>query len=288
MVDALNVTINAVMISALYALVAIGFTLIFGVGGVLNLAHGANITIGAFTAFYVTTAVGLGIWVGAIAALVVAGLFSAALYAGMIRWVQDEPITVMILTLVASIAVEQFFLVLEGTQPKALPSLLSGQLSLAGNTVQANQALAFLLSWVLIGLLVAGVHYTRTGKAVLATSMSTKGAALVGIESDRMYLYTWLLAGMLAGIAGVFLGSFRTATYTMGRGPLILSFSIVVLGGIGSIRGSVVGAYLIGFLEVFTVSYVDSSLSGLASLVVLVGVLLFKPEGLFGRELAEA
>ncbi|WP_440008202.1 branched-chain amino acid ABC transporter permease [Halomicrococcus sp. SG-WS-1] len=288
MVDALNVTINAVMISALYALVAIGFTLIFGVGGVLNLAHGANITIGAFTAFYVTTAVGLGIWAGAVAALLVAGLFSAALYAGMIRWVQDEPITVMILTLVASIAVEQFFLVLEGTQPKALPSLLSGQLSLAGNTVQANQALAFLLSWVLIGLLVAGVHYTRTGKAVLATSMSTKGAALVGIESDRMYLYTWLLAGMLAGIAGVFLGSFRTATYTMGRGPLILSFSIVVLGGIGSIRGSVVGAYLIGFLEVFTVSYVDSSLSGLASLVVLVGVLLFKPEGLFGRELAEA
>ncbi|RBI62299.1 branched-chain amino acid ABC transporter permease [halophilic archaeon] len=288
MVDALNVTINAVMISALYALVAIGFTLIFGVGGVLNLAHGANITIGAFTAFYVTTAVGLGIWAGAVAALLVAGLFSAALYAGMIRWVQDEPITVMILTLVASIAVEQFFLVLEGTQPKALPSLLSGQLSLAGNTVQANQALAFLLSWVLIGLLVAGVHYTQTGKAVLATSMSTKGAALVGIESDRMYLYTWLLAGMLAGIAGVFLGSFRTATYTMGRGPLILSFSIVVLGGIGSIRGSVVGAYLIGFLEVFTVSYVDSSLSGLASLVVLVGVLLFKPEGLFGRELAEA
>ena len=288
MTGILNTVVNASLISALYALVAIGFTLIFGVGGVLNLAHGANITIGAFTAFYVTSALGLGIWSGAVAALLVAGLFSAALYAGMIRWVQDEPITVMILTLVTSVAVEQFFLVLEGTQPKAIPSLLSGQLSFAGSTVQANQVLAFLLSWVLIGLLIAGVHYTQTGKAVLATSMSTKGAALVGIESDRMYLYTWLLAGMLAGVAGVFLGSFRTATYTMGRGPLILSFSIVVLGGIGSIRGSVVGAYLIGFLEVFTVSYVDSSLSGLASLVVLVAVLLFKPEGLFGRELAEA
>jgi branched-chain amino acid transport system permease protein len=288
MVDLLNTTVNAVMISALWALVAIGFTLIFGVGGVLNLAHGANITIGAFTAYYVTTALGFGIWTGAVAALVVAGLFSAALYAGMIRWVQDEPIMVMILTLVSAIAVEQFFLVVEGTQPKAIAALVPGQVSLAGISVQSNQVLAFFLSWLLIGGLFAAIQYTWTGKAILATSMSAKGAALVGVESDRMYLYTWLLAGMLAGVAGVFLGSFRTASWAMGRQPLILSFSIVVLGGIGSIRGSVVGAYLIGFLEVFTVSYVDSSLSGLASLVVLVAVLLVRPEGLFGRELAEA
>ena len=288
MVDILNTTVNAVMISALYALVAIGFTLIFGVGGVLNLAHGANITVGAFTAYYVTTALGFGIWTGAFAALIVAGLFSAVMYSGMIRWVQDEPIMVMILTLVASVAVEQFFLVTEGSQPKAIASLLPGQISVGGITVQRNLALAFVVSWLLIGALFVAIRYTQTGKAILATSMSTKGAALVGIESDRMYLYTWLLAGMLAGVAGVFLGSFRTASWTMGREPLILSFSIVVLGGIGSIRGSVVGAYLIGFLEVFTVSYVDSSLSGLASLVVLVSVLLVKPEGLFGRELTEA
>ena len=288
MTDILTTTINAITISALYALVAIGFTLIFGVGGVLNLAHGAILTIGAFTAYYVTGALGLGIWTGAAAALVVAGLFSAALYVGMIRWVQDEPIMVMILTLVTGIAIEQVFLVTVGTQPKAIPSLLSGQLTLAGNTVQTNQALTFVLSWVLIGALLVAVNYTRTGKAILATSMSTKGAALVGIESDRMYLYTWLLAGALAGIAGVFLASVRTAGWAMGRGPLVLSFSIVVIGGIGSIRGSVIGAYLIGFLEVFVVSYVDSSLSGLASLVVLVVVLLVRPEGLFGRELAEA
>jgi len=288
MVDILNTTVNAVMISALYALVAIGFTLIFGVGGVLNLAHGANLTIGAFTAYFVTNAFGLDIWVGLAAALAVAGLFSAAMYAGMIRWVQDEPIMVMILTLVTSIAVEQFFLVTEGTQPKAIASLVPGQASIAGVSVQLNLLLAFVVSWLLIGGLFAAIQFTQTGKAILATSMSTKGASLVGIESDRMYLYTWLLAGALAGIAGVFLASFRTASWTMGREPLILSFSIVVVGGIGSIRGSVVGAYLIGFLEVFTVSYVDSSLSGLASLVVLVAVLLVKPEGLFGRELAEA
>jgi len=288
MVELLTTIINAVMISALYALVATGFTLIFGVGGVLNLAHGATLTVGAFAAYYTTTALGLNIWVGTVAALLVAGLFSAVLYLGLIRWVQDEPIMVMILSLVTAISIEQFFIVVEGTQPKAIPSLIPGQLAFAGVSVQANQFLAFLLSWVLIGGLIVATNHTQTGKAILATSMSTKGAALVGIESDRMYLYTWVLAGALAGIAGVFLGSFTTASWAMGRQPLVLSFSIVVLGGIGSIRGSVVGAYLIGFLEVFTVTYVDSSMSGLASLVVLVVVLLVRPEGLFGRELTEA
>ncbi|MGZ0747706.1 branched-chain amino acid ABC transporter permease [Haloparvum sp. AD34] len=288
MVDLLTTIINAVMISALYALVATGFTLIFGVGGVLNLAHGATLTVGAFAAYYTTTALGLNIWIGTVAALLVAGLFSAVLYLGLIQWVQDEPIMVMILSLVTAISIEQFFIVVEGTQPKAIPSLIPGQLAFAGISVQANQFLAFLLSWVLIGGLIVATNYTQTGKAILATSMSTKGAALVGIESNRMYLYTWVLAGALAGVAGVFLGSFTTASWAMGRQPLVLSFSIVVLGGIGSIRGSVVGAYLIGFLEVFTVSYVDSSMSGLASLIVLVVVLLVRPEGLFGRELTEA
>jgi len=281
-----GVVVNALMISALYALVAIGFTLIFGVGGVLNLAHGASITIGAFAAYYVSSVFGLGIWAGALAALVVPALFSAAMYLGMIQYVEDNPITVMILTLVTFIAVEEVVKIVAGTQAVAIQSLLTGQVAI-GNGLEANRLLVFALSWVLIGLLFAVVNYTRTGKAILATSMSSKGAALVGIESDRMYLYTWILAGAFAGIAGLFLASLQTANWSMGRTPLVLSFSIVVLGGIGSIRGSVVGAYIIGFLETLTTSYVDSSLTGLASLVVLVLILLVKPEGLFGREFTE-
>ncbi|MDY7081039.1 MAG: branched-chain amino acid ABC transporter permease [Halobacteria archaeon] len=117
--------------------------------------------------------------------------------------------------------------------------------------------------------------------------MSEKGASLVGIRSDRINLLTWVIAGALAGIAGMALGSQLGATFDMGRNPLILSFSIVVLGGIGSIRGSVVGAYLIGFLEVFVIQFISNDLTGIAPLLVLVLVLLVKPEGLFGRELAE-
>ncbi len=285
-VDVLQILVNGVIRSALYAVVAVGFTLIFGVGGVLNLAHGASITIGAFAAFYVAGTAGLGVGAALVAAMLVPAAFGVVMYLGMIRFVEDEPIMVMILTLVVSVAVEQVVIVVEGTQPKALPVLLSGTVEFGGASTQRNLLVVFAISWLVIGGLFAFVNYTRQGKALLATSMSHRGAALVGIDARRINLLTWALAGALAGMAGLFLGSFQGAHWAMGRNPLILSFSIVVVGGIGSIRGSVVGAYLIGFLEVLTTSLVDSSLQGLAPLVVLVLVLLVKPEGLFGRELA--
>lgn len=288
MVNALSIVVNAAIISALYALVAIGFTLIFGVGGVLNLAHGASITLGAFAAYYATGGVVQAGLAGAVvAAVVVPALFSAGLYKGLIERVQDQPIMVMILTLVTSIAVEQLLFVLEGTQPKAIPSLVGGVVTVGGSRFQRNLLVVFVLSWVVLAGLFLFIDRTRTGKAILATSMSTKGAALVGIESDRINLYTWVVAGALAGIAGLFLGSFQTANFMMGRDPLMLSFAVVVIGGIGSVRGSIVGAYLIGSLEVLTSSLVSSRLTGLVPLLALIVVLLVKPEGLFGRELVE-
>jgi len=287
MVDVANILINGVVISSLYALVAIGFTMIFGVGGTINLAHGAVITIGAFAAYFVTTA-GFGIWAGVLAAIAAPALFSVLLYKGFAERRSDNIVIVMILTLLVSIAVEETIRIAEGSQPKAIPTLVSGTTDILGNGVQNNLLVAVVLSWLLIGGLFAFINYTSTGKAILATTMSPRGAALVGIESSRINLYTWAIAGVLAGLAGLFLGSYQTANWAMGREPLILSFSIVVLGGLGSIRGSLVAAYIIGFLEVITTSAIDPRLSGLAGLVILVLVLLVRPEGLFGRELAEA
>ncbi|PSP97716.1 branched-chain amino acid ABC transporter permease [Halobacteriales archaeon QS_5_70_17] len=283
-----NIVVNGLIISALYAVVAIGFTLIFGVGGVLNLAHGASITVGAFGAYYVARVFGMGAWAGLVAGVLVAAAFGAALYLAMIRRMEDEPIMVMILTLVTAVAVEQFVLTVEGSQPKAIPALVGGVTRVAGTNLQHNLVVVFAVSWAIILALFLFVNYTDAGKALIATSMSRKGAALVGIESDRVNLATWVIAGALAGLAGVFLGSFQTAHWAMGRAPLVLSFTIVVLGGVGSIKGSVVGAYLIGFLEVITTRVFDPRLQTLVPLVVLLLVLLVKPEGLFGRELAEA
>jgi branched-chain amino acid transport system permease protein len=215
MVDVVNIVINGSVISSLYALVAIGFTMIFGVGGTINLAHGGIITVGAFSAYYVTNA-GFGIWAGVLAAIAVPALFSVLLYKGFAER-RDDIVIVMILTLLASIVVEEVIRIVEGSQPKAIPALVGGTTEMLGSTVQNNLIVVFVVSWLLIGGLFAFVNYTATGKAILATSMSPRGAALVGIESDRINLYTWAIAGLLAGIAGLFLGSYQTASWAMGR-----------------------------------------------------------------------
>jgi len=272
--------------SGLYALVAIGFTLIFGVGGVLNLAHGASIVLGAYGA-YLAASAGLGVGGAVVAALVIPAVFGALLYLTIIKRFEHEPIMVMILTLVTSVAMEQVVLNLFGAQPVAIPQFMTGNFTLAGTNVQYNLLAVFVMSWAIIIGLFLFINYTKFGKAILATSMSAKGASLVGIKSSRINLVTWIIAGALAGIAGMALGSQLGATFAMGRNPLVLSFSIVVIGGIGSIRGSVIGAYFIGFLEVAVIQYVSSDLAGIAPLLVLIAVLIVKPEGLFGRELAE-
>lgn len=284
MAGTISVLTNWLLISSLYAIVAIGFTMIFGIGNVLNLFHGASITIGAYTAHFVHTS-GNPLWLAILAGLAVPGVVNAILYLGAVNYIMDRPVTVMVITLILAIVVEEIILVFLGDTPKVVPAVFPGQTELLGTSVQTNRLFVFVVSWILIGLLLYFVNYTKTGKAIMATSMTKKGASIVGIDNQRMFLYTWITAGILAGAAGVFLASFQTASYNMGIDPLVLSFSIVVLGGLGSIRGSIIGAYLIGGLETLMTTYVGAGLNGLASLAVLFVILMIKPEGLFGREL---
>jgi branched-chain amino acid transport system permease protein len=278
-----NVIVNGLLLSSLHALVAIGFTMIFGIGGILNVAHGASITIGGFSMYYVAAVFGFSPWIGGFAALLVPGLFSVVVYVGLVRWIEDDPVVVVIMTLLVLLLVERFFLLVAGSQGKVVPVLLEGQLELGSLSIGLNRALAFVLSWVLVFALLYFVDRTRVGNAIRALSMSERGSALVGVNEFRVSVLTWFIAGMLAGVAGLFLSTFRTAGWDMGLNPLLLAFAIVILGGLGSIRGSVFGAYTIGFIEVLTTTYIDSRLTGLSSFVILVVILVAKPEGLFGH-----
>jgi branched-chain amino acid transport system permease protein len=280
----MGIVINWLLISALYAIIAIGFTMIFGVGNVINLFHGGSITIGAYSAHYALS-LGLPLWGGLLAGLVVPAFVNVLLYLGMIRPIQKKPIVIMVMTLILAVVLEHVILVSIGDSPRVIPSIVEGTTEILGSGVQINRIIVFAISWVLIALLLVFMKYTKVGKAITATSMDTKGAAIMGINSDRMFLYVWIIAGLLAGIAGVFLASFQTATYAMGMDPLILAFSIVVIGGLGSIRGSIIGAYLIGGVETVMVSVISPRLSGLAAMVILVVVIMVKPEGFYGREL---
>ncbi|GAA0274004.1 branched-chain amino acid ABC transporter permease [Halobacterium noricense] len=287
MVNGISLVTNWLLLSALYALVAIGLTLLFGIAGMLNLGHGASIVIGAFSAYYVTN-LGFSIWIGAAAAFVLPAVLNAVLYRGVVRKLETNSINQIILTLAITLLAHEIFYVLEGTVPKTIPSLVGGQTAILGQGVSKNRIAIFVLSWVIIGVVYYFVNHTRYGKAIKATGMTTKGASLSGINHEHINLVIWLIAGGLAGLAGLFLGSFQNVVYNMWESPLLLSFGIVILGGIGSVRGSIIAAYIIGFLEVFVITMVNTRLAGLASFAVLALVMLVRPEGLFGREFTEA
>lgn len=283
MVDVSTILINGIALSSLYALVAIGFTLIFGVGGILNLAHGGLITVGAFVGFLAVEA-GYGIGVALIAGPLVAAAAGGLLYDRVVKYVRDEPVIVMVLTIVAAFIAQHFLRVYVTRQDFVLPSLIESSLVVGSIEIRFVRIFLFTTSVAIIAGVFLFVNRTKLGKAILAASMNSRGSVLVGIDLDRINLYTWILAGGLAGYSGVLLAMLQKGNWQMGIDPLILAFSIVILGGLGSIKGSVVGALVIGMIETITVTVIDASLTGLSALLILVLVLLVKPNGLFGRE----
>lgn len=287
---AVGVLVEGAMISAVYALIAIGFTMIFGVGGILNLAHGALIMAGAYVfAIFVSgaafPAVQLNPVIGFIATTITLALLSLALYEILVRWIEDNVVITFLSTVVLAVASTELVIYYFGSSPISM-TLVSGALQFdsIGLSVRYIQITGFIVSWIAIGLLWYYVTQTDDGRSILATSMSERGAHLTGVNIHSVRAKTWLIAGALAGIAGIFLGSTGSASPLMWLNPLALAFIIVVVGGIGSIKGSVVGAYLIGYLEQITVTLLGHGFRGIPSLILLIMFMLYMPQGLFGRE----
>ena len=278
------------MISAVYALIAIGFTMIFGVGGVLNLAHGALIMIGAFAYLAVTSSAG-GIALPPVIGLVIAVAITAGasyvLYAGLVKYIEDNVVITFLATVVLALLLTELVIIQFGAEPSQLIPVVAGSfyIEAVGTRIRYVEVVAFVVSWIAIGLLWYYVTKTDEGRSILATSMSTRGAELTGVDLEKVKSRTWLIAGAFAGIAGVFIGTLQSTYPEMWLNPLALAFIIVVIGGIGSIKGSVVAAYLIGYLETASIELLGPSFQGVLSLIVLAIVLLILPHGLYGREL---
>jgi len=284
-VDVLTILVTGAMISSVYALIAIGFSLIYGVRGVINLSHGALIMIGAF-GYLIINGVAPE-WVAFIGAIAVAGLASLVLYLGLVRYTEHDVVITFLATVVVALIVQQLLTLQFSLAPRSLSPLVPGGIPVAGTRVRVYQIVAFVLSWVALGLLYLFVRRTKLGRSILATSMSEKGAKLNGVNVLYVNAATWLVAGAFAGFAGVFLGSLQSTSPTMWVNALGLAFIIVTIGGVGSIKGTIIAAYLIGFLETLTVSFVGAEWRGMFALLLLIGIIIARPQGLFGREFIE-
>ncbi len=288
---ALQILVDGFAISTLYALGAIGFSLIFGVSGVLNLAHGGIMVAAAVAAWYIAGPLGAGQYVGALLGVGVGVVFAFATYGLVVRPIQrsraipddETEIFVLTATLLWGIMIQEAIAYFFTDSPITVRPLINGVVDIFGVRTPANEILTAAICWVSIGLLWLLVNRTRAGKTLLAASINPRALTLLGFELSSVYLLVWAIYGVLAAIAGVLLAMFL-GTSSNNIGVLTASaFSIVVLGGLGSVSGSLIAAYIIGYLETVTAYLVSPTLRTIPSLLLLVLVVYLRPQGLFGR-----
>ena len=279
-----GIIIQGFLISGLYALVAVGFTLIFSVGRVLNLAYGIHIMLGGYTYYTLAQVLELSKAISFFGAIIVGILFGILTYFGIVKRLLSNPIAVEISTLILAVVMQAVIILIYSPAPRAIWPIIAGITRLQDITISWNIFFAMITSWVVLGALLLFVRKTQLGKAILAVSMDTKGALLSGIDPERINILTWALSGALGALAGVFFATYTQLDPTMWVSPLITAVAVVIIGGIGSIMGSLVAAHIVGFMETITTTVIAPELRGVFTLLLIIIILVVLPKGLFGKE----
>lgn len=286
-----EIFIDGFAISSLYALGAVGFTLIFGVSGVLNLAHGGTMVIAAMIAWLVIGELHTGPAPGALIGIIAAIAFAFATYFAVVRPIQrsraipSEETEIFILTgtLLWGIMVQTALAYIFTTNPITVSPLIPGVVHLFSVRTPKNEVLIAVICWLVMAGLWLFVSGTRAGKALLAASINPRALTLCGFELSRIHLLVWAIYGVLAGIAGVLLGTYLGAS-SDNIGPLTASaFAIVILGGLGSVPGTLIAAYVVGYLETLTAYLIAPTLRSIPALLIVILVLYIRPQGILGR-----
>jgi branched-chain amino acid transport system permease protein len=288
---ALQILIDGFAISSLYALGALGFTLMFGVSGVLNLAHGGIMLVAALIGWLVAGQLGGGVY-GGTAIGVLAGLATAyATYFAVVRPIQrsrtipreETEIFILTGTLLWGIMIQVGMDYLFTDNPLTIRPLIDGVVNIGGVRTPNNELLIVAVAWLTLGMMWALVNRTPAGKRLLAASINPRGLTLLGFELSGIHLMVWTIYGVMAGIAGVLLASMLGVSSASAGQITASAFSIVVLGGLGSVFGSLIGAYVVGYLETVTAYLINPTLRPIPALILLVVVVYLRPQGLLGR-----
>ncbi|MDG2097150.1 MAG: branched-chain amino acid ABC transporter permease [Paracoccaceae bacterium] len=280
----LEILIQGLLLSGLYALIAVGFTLIFSVGRVLNLAYGSYIMIAGYVYFYFSQLLGLPPIVGLLLAGILGSCMGLLKYNLIVKPLKGDHIPVEISTLILAVILQSAIILYFGNSAKILLPIFQGVIHIGNATVTYNVLAATLVSWLILIVLFVFIRKTHVGRAMQAVSMDSKGASISGVNINKINMFTWGISGFLGAIAGVFFASYTQLSPSMWVAPLIIAIAIVIVGGIGSIIGTLVVAHIIGFMEIISVALISPQLRGVFTMLLVIIVLIIRPKGLFGRE----
>lgn len=284
--------VNGISLGSVYALIALGYTMVYGIAKMLNFAHGDIIMVGGYTVFIACSTAGLPPVVGVLLAVIVCTVLGVTVEFVAYRPLRGaSPLAVLITAIGVSYFLQNMALLLFGANTKSFTSVVSipslqladGQLNISGETMVTVAACII----IMIGLL-AFINRTKAGQAMLAVSEDRDAAILMGVNVNGTIALTFAIGSALAAVAGVLLCSaYPSLTPYTGAMPGIKAFVAAVFGGIGSVPGAFIGGILLGIIESLSKAYISSQLSDAIVFSVLIIVLLVRPTGIMGRKISE-
>ena len=287
----LKILISGISLGSVYAIIALGYTMVYGIAKMLNFAHGDVIMVGGYISFCVVQYLGLPGWLSVILAMIVCTVLGIVIEGLAYRPLRSAAsLAVLITAIGVSYFLQNSALLIWGASPKVYTPLVAGQLELLGGELK--------ISWVTIVTVVACIviavaltlftNHSKMGKAMRACSEDKGAAQLMGINVNRTISLTFAIGSALAAIAGVLLCSYSPSLMpTTGSMPGIKAFTVAVFGGIGSIPGAFLGGILLGVIEALAKAYISTQLSNAILFAVLIVVLLVRPAGLLGKYVPE-
>jgi len=280
--------VNGLILGGAYALISVGMTMIFGIMNIANLAHGTIYMLGGYCVYFLSTVYGQPFFLAVALSIFIVGLFGIAIERIVFRPIYGGPVLYDLL--IASglmVFLENGALLLWGSQTKSVRAPYTDMvIHFFSVSVTMQRVIVLLASLILIAALYLFLNFTRFGKAIVATSQNPKGASLVGIDLTKIYMLTFAISSGLAAAAGALLAPMFYVFPTMGSMPVLKAFVVVVLGGIGNVQGAVVGGFLMGIAESLGGAYISSDYKNAFSFIIFIGVLLIRPQGLFGKSQA--
>ena len=282
----LNILVFGAVTSAVYAMLAVGFTLIFGVARVLNLAHGAFYGLGAYGCYLLTGRLGWPLLPAALVAVLFVAAFGVAMERFLVRPLRHSALAVLMITIAVALLFEQAMFLLFGSEARNVPAFVNATWSYGELDVSGQRLLTLGAGTAIVALLWLFINRTRLGSAILALSQDREGALYMGIPADRIYAVVMAISAAIAAAAGVLTAPFLTVQPTMDLLPMIKAFSIVIVGGLGSIPGSILAALLLGYSETIVAYAISPAWTEIVSLVAVLLTLILRPAGLLGKRAA--
>ncbi|MGG0656382.1 branched-chain amino acid ABC transporter permease [Rummeliibacillus pycnus] len=282
--------INGITLGSIYAIVALGFTLVFGVLGIINMAHGEIFMVGAYVGVMTTGVLGWPLWLGFLAAIIVTAILGYLLESISLRPLRGKKGVSHLAPLISTIGVSMFLenmshhLFGAGNKPFRTP-FAELSIHIGSVTIYAVQIVIFVISIVLMMGLSFWLSKTKAGKALRATAENLETASILGVNTKRTITMTVIIASAMGGIAGVLVGmAFNSVNPQMGLSIGLKGLAIIILGGMGNVKGAMAGGLILGLSETVLVAYGDSGYRDAIAFIMIIFILLLKPQGLFGSK----